>query len=60
MIDFEKGLSTRINERIKVRGYCIVYDHDLTRICAPEAALRKKQIRVIAQDGRHLQMERVS
>jgi hypothetical protein len=47
MNDFEKGLCTRINERIKLRGYCVVYDNDLTRICAPEAALRKKQVRVI-------------
>jgi hypothetical protein len=47
MDDFEKGLCNRINERIKIRGYCVVYDHELTRICAPEAALRQKQIRVI-------------
>jgi hypothetical protein len=47
MNDFEKGLCTRINERIKLRGYCVVSDNDLTRICAPDAALRKKQTRVI-------------
>jgi hypothetical protein len=47
MNDFESDLRSRINERIKVRGFCVVYDHDLARICAPEATLRQKQIRVI-------------
>jgi hypothetical protein len=47
MDDFEKGLCSRINERINVRGFCVVYDHELARICPPEAALRQKQIRVI-------------
>jgi hypothetical protein len=44
---FEKGLCNRINERIEARGFCVIYDHELARICAPEAALRQKQIRVI-------------
>lgn len=47
MTDFEKGLCSRINQRIDARGFCVVYDHELTRICAPDAALREKQIRVI-------------
>lgn len=47
MDDFKNGLCHRINERIKTRGFCVVYDHDLSRLCAPEAALRWKQIRVI-------------
>jgi hypothetical protein len=47
MSDFENGLTKRINERIQARGFCVVYDHDLACICAPEEALRQKQIRVI-------------
>jgi hypothetical protein len=49
MDQFEKGLCDRINERIGVRGFCIVYDHELARLCAPEATLRQKQIRAIEQ-----------
>jgi hypothetical protein len=47
MDDFEKGLCNRINERINARGFCVIYDHELARICAPETALRQKQFRVI-------------
>lgn len=47
MDNFEKGLCNRINERIKTRGFCVIFDHDLARICAPEAALRQKQLREI-------------
>jgi hypothetical protein len=47
MDDFEKELSNRINERIKVRGFCVIHNHELARICAPEATLRQKQFRVI-------------
>jgi hypothetical protein len=47
MSDFENGLTKRINERIQARGFCVVYDHDLACICAPEEALRRKQIQVI-------------
>ncbi len=49
MTDFEKGLSIRINQRIGARGFCVVYDHELAQICAPDAALRAKQIRVIEE-----------
>ena len=49
MDNFENALSSRINERIKARGYCVVYDHELSRICPPQSALRKKQLRVIEE-----------
>ena len=47
MNDFEEGLHEKICERIKLRGYCVLYNHDLTRVCPPEEALRKKQIQAI-------------
>jgi hypothetical protein len=49
MNNFEKGLYSRINQRIEARGYCVVHDHDLARICPPEESLRQKQMRVIEQ-----------
>jgi hypothetical protein len=63
MDDFENGLCQRINDRIKARGFCVVYDHELSRICAPEAALRERQIRVIkkfaAKHGRAVSIREV-
>jgi hypothetical protein len=47
MDDLKKGLCNRINQRIDVRGYCVVYDHELGHIWPPEAALREKQIQLI-------------
>jgi hypothetical protein len=49
MDDFENALCSRINKRIKTRDFCIVYDHELSRICPPENALRQKQLRVIEE-----------
>ena len=49
MDNFEDGLCSRINERIKTRGFCVVYNHVLSRICPPKSALRKKQPRVIEE-----------
>ena len=55
MDDLKKELCKRINHRINVRGYCVVYDHELGHIWPPEAALREKQIQLIerfaAQNG---------
>ena len=55
MDDLKKGLCNRINQRIDVRGYCVVYDHELGHIWPPEAALREKQVKLIerfaAQNG---------
>jgi hypothetical protein len=55
MDDSKKELCKRINHRINVRGYCVVYDHKLAHIWPPEAALRQKQIELIekfaAQNG---------
>ena len=55
MDDSKKVLYKRINHRIDVRGYCVVYDHELAHIWPPEAALRQKQIELIqnfaAQNG---------
>ena len=55
MDDSKKELCKRINHRIDVRGYCVVYDHELAHIWPPEAALRQKQIELIetfaAQNG---------
>src|SRR6266850_3948724 len=47
MNDFEDGLCTRINERIKMRGYCVVYDHDLRRLAKPMKELYERQVREI-------------
>jgi hypothetical protein len=47
MNDFEKGLSTRINERIKVHGYCVVYDSDLRHFAKPMNDLYEKHIHEI-------------
>jgi hypothetical protein len=47
MDDFQNGLRRRINERIKTRGFCVVYDNDLRRLSQPLAELRDKQIRKI-------------
>jgi hypothetical protein len=49
MNNFENGLCNRINERIKTRGFCVIYDHELCRLCPPKSALRKKQLRVIEE-----------
>ena len=46
MNDFEEGLHGAICERIKLRGYCVLYHHDPTRVCPPEEARRKKPMRV--------------
>ena len=56
MADLKKELCNRINQRIKVRGYCVALpDHELGHIWPPEAALREKQIKLIerfaAQNG---------
>jgi hypothetical protein len=47
MDDLKNELCKRINQRINVRGYCVVYDHELGHIWPPEAALREKQIQLI-------------
>jgi hypothetical protein len=47
MDDFESGLLRKINERIQIRGYCVVYDNDLRRLSEPLTNLRAKQIREI-------------
>jgi len=55
MDDLKNELCKRINHRINVRGYCVVYDHELGDIWPPEAALREKQVQLIerfaAQNG---------
>jgi hypothetical protein len=47
MNDFEKGLSSRINERIKLRGYCVVYDNDLRHFAEPMKDLYDNHIHEI-------------
>ena len=47
MDDLTKELCKRINHRISVRGYCVLYDHELAHIWPPEAALRQSQIELI-------------
>jgi hypothetical protein len=47
MNDFENGLCSRIQERIKVRGFCVVYDNDLRRLAKPMKQLYEKQVREI-------------
>lgn len=47
MDDHKNELCKRINHRIDVRGYCVVYDHELAHIWPPEAAFREKQIQLI-------------
>ena len=47
MDNFERTLCQRIMKRINLRGYCVIYDNELSRLCAPEKALREKQIRTI-------------
>jgi len=47
MDDFESGLLRKINERIQIRGYCVVYDNDLRRLSEPLTNLRAEQIRKI-------------
>jgi hypothetical protein len=55
MDDSKNELCKRINHRIDVRGYCVVYDHALAHIWPPEATLRQRQIELIekfaAQNG---------
>jgi hypothetical protein len=55
MDDSNRELCKRINHRIDMRGYCVVYDHELAHIWPPEAALLQKQIELIekfaAQNG---------
>jgi len=55
MDDLKKELCNRVNQRIKVRGYCVAYDHELGHIWPPEAELREEQIKLIerfaAQNG---------
>jgi hypothetical protein len=47
MDNFESRLVRKINERIQIRGYCVVYDSDLSRLSEPLTNLRAKQIRKI-------------
>jgi hypothetical protein len=47
MGDFENGLCTRINERIEMRGYCVVYDSDLRHFAKPMKDLYEKHIHEI-------------
>ena len=47
MDDSTKDLYKRINHRIDVRGYCVVYDHELSHIWPPQAAPRQQQIQLI-------------
>jgi hypothetical protein len=47
MGDFENGLCTRINERIKMRGYCVVYDSDLRHFAKPMKDLYDNHIHEI-------------
>lgn len=47
MHDFQSNLCARIEERIKARGYCVIYDGDLCRLAQPLADFRKQQIHAI-------------
>ncbi|HEY4257605.1 MAG TPA: hypothetical protein VGM66_10350 [Candidatus Udaeobacter sp.] len=47
MGDLTKELCKRIHHRIDVRGYCVVYDHELVHVWPPEAPLHQKQIELI-------------
>jgi hypothetical protein len=47
MDDFQDSLCAKIDERIKARGYCVVYDSDLRRLALPLADFRKQQIHAI-------------
>jgi hypothetical protein len=47
MDDFKSNLVRKINERIEMRGYCVVYDNDLRRFSEPSPGLRAEQIRQI-------------
>ena len=47
MGDLTKELCKRIHHRIDVRGYCVVYDHELAHVWPPEAPLHQKQIELI-------------
>jgi hypothetical protein len=47
MGDFENRLCTRINERITLRSYCVVYDSDLRHFAKPMQHLYEKHIREI-------------
>jgi hypothetical protein len=47
MGDFQHRLCTRINERIKLRSYCVVYDSDLRHFAKPMQHLYEKHIREI-------------
>jgi len=52
MEDLKGQLCKRINRRINVRGYCVVYDAELAHIWPPEAAFRQKQIQFIESFAR--------
>jgi hypothetical protein len=41
------SLCAKISERIKVRGYCIVYDGELAQLRRPLTDCRKEQIHAI-------------
>jgi hypothetical protein len=47
MDDLTKELCKRIHHRINVRGYCVVYDHELAHVWPPEAPPHQKQIELI-------------
>jgi hypothetical protein len=47
MDDFQENLCRRINERMEARGFCVVYDSDLSRLSRPLVELRTRQIRDI-------------
>jgi hypothetical protein len=49
MEEFLGELLKRIRSRIAARGFSVVYDNDLSRIAAPLAKMRQKQIREIEE-----------
>ena len=47
MDDFKEKLRTRIEERLKARGHCVLYNNDLSRFTPPLPEYRNGQIRDI-------------
>jgi hypothetical protein len=47
MDEFREKLRNRIQERIKARGHCVLYNNDLSRFTPPLPEFRQQQIRDI-------------
>ncbi|MEP6810236.1 MAG: hypothetical protein ABI992_08320 [Chthoniobacterales bacterium] len=52
MEEFRRNLLQRIQQRISLRGFCVVYNNDLSQLSKPLEELRAQQVRDIQRFAR--------